>query len=86
MAQNKGYKRKTMKKIIHQKQKCIGCGNCVAMCPKFFEMGEDGRAHLKDSEEKGGQVEEREINAADEKCAEEAKEGCPADAIQIKEG
>lgn len=39
------------------KQKCIGCGTCVAVCPKGFKMGPDGKSEVIDSqaaEECGG--------------------------------
>ena len=36
-------------KIILERQKCIGCGSCVAVCSKYWEMGDDGKGHLKDS-------------------------------------
>jgi len=27
---------------------CLGCGACVSVCPEVFELGSDGRAHVKD--------------------------------------
>ena len=26
---------------------CIGCGNCTAVCPEVFEIGDDGKAKVK---------------------------------------
>jgi len=51
------------------KEKCIGCGACIAICPKVFEL-KDGKAVVKDADSK-------------EKCAEEAKDSCPVDAISV---
>jgi len=38
---NKIYKlqsgRLFMPKVIHEKDKCIGCGACVAVCPDFWK-------------------------------------------------
>jgi ferredoxin len=54
------------------KEKCIGCGYCASVCPEVFELGEDGKSRIKE-------------NADLEKnkdCIKEAKEGCPAGAIE----
>jgi ferredoxin len=51
------------------KDKCIGCGACAATCPEVFEMGDDGKSHVKTNAKK------------DAKCIKEAIENCPAEAI-----
>lgn len=28
---------------------CIGCGACESMCPKCFQIEEDGKSHIKKS-------------------------------------
>ena len=28
------------------KEKCIGCGTCVAICPKGFKIAGDGKAEV----------------------------------------
>jgi ferredoxin len=60
-----------MVKIKVDQEKCIGCGACVAICPKSFAMVE-GKAKEKASEVK-------KIT-----CEKEASEGCPVNAISIK--
>jgi len=52
------------------KEKCIGCGSCAAVCPEAFEMKDDGKAHVKKSGSKA-------------KCVKEAADSCPVDAIKI---
>ena len=47
------------------KEKCIGCGACAAICPEGFEM-KDGKAKVKNP------------NA---KCIDEAITICPVEAI-----
>ncbi len=32
------------------KEKCVGCGVCVANCPEATEIKEDGKAEIVDSE------------------------------------
>jgi len=54
------------------KEKCIGCGLCVTLCPDVFEIGENGKSQMiKDADLK-----------ANEKCVLEAKSGCPVSAIE----
>lgn len=50
------------------KEKCIGCGACAATCPEGFEMGDDGKAKVKNPKAK---------------CVKEAADGCPVDAIKV---
>jgi len=68
-----------MSKIILEREKCIGCGSCQAMCPKYFELIEDGKSHIKDSTKQ--EVEELEVEKLE--CAESASEACPAQCIHI---
>jgi ferredoxin len=39
-----------MAKYRINKQKCIGCGVCVATCEGAFELGEDGKSKIIDQE------------------------------------
>jgi len=59
-----------MAKIKIDKKKCIGCGACVSICSKSFELV-DGKAKVKNPEVK-------EIT-----CEKEAEESCPVKAIKI---
>jgi ferredoxin len=36
-----------MYKIIHNREKCIGCGACAALCSDYWEMDDDGKSLLK---------------------------------------
>ena len=49
------------------KEKCIGCGSCVAVCSEVFEMQGD-KAKVKSGAKNTG-------------CVKEAIESCPVDAI-----
>lgn len=70
-------------KIIHEKAKCIGCGSCVSMCPKYFEMTEAGKAHLKGSE-KDPKTEKETLEVSDSGCTPEAVEACPVQCIRVE--
>jgi len=52
------------------KNKCVGCGLCVASCPENFKMGADGKAEA--------------IKKEAAPCAQEAADNCPVGAISIK--
>ena len=56
-------------KVKVNKEKCIGCGACVAICPAVFEL-KDCKARAKKAE-------------TNEKCAREAADSCPVQAISI---
>jgi len=72
-----------MKKIVLERAKCIGCGSCTQVCPKFFEMGEDGKSVLKGAApENEEQIQELELENPE--CAVDAEEVCPAQAIRVE--
>ena len=54
------------------KDLCIGCGACQAVCPEVFEIEDDGLAT----------VVVNEIPEDVKEDAIDAKEGCPTDAIE----
>lgn len=54
------------------KDLCIGCGACQAVCPDVFEIEDDGLAHAK--------VDKIDDEVMDD--ALDAKEGCPTSAIE----
>lgn len=51
------------------KETCIGCGLCEAICPEVFEL-KDGKSYVKDPKSKA-------------KCAKEAADACPVDSITV---
>lgn len=57
-----------MLKVSVDQEKCIGCEACAVICPEGFEM-KDGKAHVKNQKAK---------------CAKEAADSCPVNAIFIK--
>ena len=67
-------------KIKHEVEKCIGCGSCSAICPKYFEMADTGKAHIIGSNIQD--VEELEVQKAE--CAVQAAEACPVQCIHIE--
>jgi len=70
-----------MPKIIHEVEKCIGCGACAAVCPDYFEMGDDGKSHVKGSKKVG---KNEELTLKDVGCAKDAENTCPVQIIHVK--
>ncbi len=57
--------------VAVDKNLCIGCGACVSLCPKSFQMNEEeGKAEA--------------IAHDDPTCAQGAADGCPAQAISVR--
>jgi len=54
------------------KNKCIGCGLCESIAPEVFEIGDDGKAHVKNPK------------ACNKPNCKEAVDSCPAQAIKLK--
>lgn len=69
-------------KVIIERNQCSSCGNCQIDCPEFFEMDQEGLAHLKGS---------KRVNSADEleledvKCCLDAALSCPVLCIHVFE-
>lgn len=60
-----------MTKVTVDKDKCIGCGTCVALAPKSFKLGDDGKSFV------------IEPVGNDEATLKNAVESCPVDAIGL---
>ncbi|MEK9153448.1 MAG: ferredoxin [Patescibacteria group bacterium] len=52
--------------------KCIGCGTCSALCSDYFDLDNNGKAVVKQTE------------VGEASCVKEAAECCPAQCIAIK--
>jgi len=62
-----------MYKIKQDREKCIGCGSCVAVCGENWEMADDNKSKPKKSE-----VEEV-------GCNQKAADACPVAIISVEE-
>ncbi len=58
--------------IKHDREACIGCGACVAVCPDNWKMNGDKPDPVKTEVDEIG-------------CTKQAAEQCPVDAIKIEE-
>ncbi len=74
-----------MAKIIHYRNKCIGCNSCVEHDSKRWKMSEeDGKSILIGSKEKSG-VYTADINLAELEANKQAAKDCPVNIIKIVE-
>lgn len=71
-----------MAKVILERDKCIGCGSCEALCPKYWKMADDSKVDLLDSKAVGGNNYELELSKVE--CNQEAADACPVQCILIK--
>lgn len=71
-------------KIDHDRPNCIGCGACAAICPDFWEMGDDGLSNIKGGKKLPDETEELEIEEEDFEKNMEAAESCPVNVIHIR--
>ena len=71
-----------MPKIKQEHQKCIGCGSCVALCPEYWQMAEDGKAKPIGAKLNGSNF-ELEIKKAD--YNQEAADTCPVNCIYVED-
>lgn len=60
-----------MEKVYVEKDLCIACGSCVAMCPEHFEFDDDNLAKA--------------INEEVNEEVKDAANACPTEAIKIEE-
>ncbi len=74
----------TKLKVIHKRDECISCGACVAICPDFWKMDEDGLSTLKGAKKIDDHF-ELEITEEQRATNEEAAEVCPVQIIFVKE-
>jgi len=58
-------------KIVHERDKCIGCGACAGICPANWSMADDGKSKPKKTE------------LDDIGCNQEAADACPVGCIKI---
>lgn len=72
-----------MARIIHYRDKCIGCGICQEMQPSFWRMSKkDGKANLLQASIKKG-IHQLVITESDIRSTEEVIKACPARIIKL---
>lgn len=62
-------------KVIVNKDACIGCGACAAICDSVFEIDDEGLSTLKDDE----------VEKDEEELVRDACDSCPTGAIEVED-
>ena len=72
----------TTYKIVIERNDCTSCGNCELECPEYYEMDQEGLAHLKGSKrvDKNDELELEDID-----CCLEAALSCTAMCVHVYE-
>jgi ferredoxin len=69
-------------KIVHEREKCISCGACAAVCSDYWSMENDGKSKLKGAKKIGKNFE---LQLDDFGCIKNAADTCPVNCIHIIE-
>ena len=72
---------RNMPKIILEREKCIGCSACEAVCQEYWKMADDGKTNLLGAEEQG---ENEVLEAQEVGCNKDAADACPVQCIIIE--
>lgn len=64
-----------------ERETCVGCGNCYAICPELYDCDEEGIAfcHIDNNEMS------KKIPKELEKIAKDCLECCPTQSVIVKE-
>lgn len=69
-------------KVVYEKPGCIGAFACVAVLPKYWEVGQDGKATLIGGKHDGDTF-ILEIDESDLEVMKQSAESCPVNVIHI---
>ncbi len=70
-----------MKDVKIDREGCIGCGSCYALCPKVFEDDGTGTAQVVEGFRKEGSGKGEVEDDID--CVENAEKSCPVKVITV---
>ena len=74
-----------MVKVTIDRDACIACGACSALCPDVFGVSEeDGKSIVVEKFRVGGNPSEGEVPDDLKDCAKSAAESCPVEAIKVE--
>jgi ferredoxin len=70
-------------KVRINREECIGCAVCEALCPDVFKLLEDGKSGVVEKFRKGNSS-EGEVGDELKACVENARDSCPVSVISTE--
>jgi ferredoxin len=70
-------------KISIDREGCIGCGVCEALCPEVFKLLEDGKSGIVEKYRRGN-LGEGEVEDDLASCVGNARDSCPVEVIKTE--
>ena len=75
-----------MFRVLHYRDRCIGCYYCVEVAPQRYVMNDkDGKCDLIEGENKGSHFEAIIIDDNEFPSIKKAEELCPSNVIKVEE-
>ncbi len=72
-------------KVKVNKDACIGCGACAAICDEVFELNDEGLSEVKVEENSENKEEFISVKEELQDEVRDAADSCPTGAIEIEE-
>ncbi len=72
-------------KVKVNKDACIGCGACAAICDEVFEINDEGLSEVKVEENSENKEEFLSVKEELQDEVRDAADSCPTGAIEIEE-
>ena len=72
-------------KVKDNKDACIGCGACAAICDEVFEINDEGLSEVKVEENSENKEEFVSVKEELQDEVRDAADSCPTGAIEVKE-
>lgn len=73
-------------KVKVNKDACIGCGACAAICDEVFEINDEGLSEVKVEENSENKEEFVSVKEELQDEVRDAADSCPTGAIEVEEG
>nr|AIF06756.1 hypothetical protein [uncultured marine group II/III euryarchaeote KM3_195_B08] len=71
-------------KVIHERNICIGCAACAAVCPSHWEMADDGKSDLIGHTDNTNDIQSKEVDQTQFDGNMEAAKSCPVNCIHVE--